>query len=105
MSEHRLIYADELYETLANKLTWLMKYGNCVYLKAGRDIKEAISEQPITYDIDEVVEEVKHLIAFEFNWLKISIFEKEYIDLTKIDVAERALRTKVVKLIKAGDQE
>ena len=48
MSEHRLIYADELYETLANKLTWLMKYGNYVYLKVGRDIEEAISEQPTT---------------------------------------------------------
>ena len=81
MSEHRLIYADELYETLANKLTWLMKYGNYVYLKVGRDIEEAISEQPTAYDIDEVVEEVKHLIALEFNWLRISMFEKEYIDL------------------------
>ena len=105
MSKHRMIYADELYETLANKLTWLMKYGNYVYLKVGRDIEEAISEQPTAYDIDEVVEEVKHLIAVEFSRLRVSIFEKEYIDLAKIDVAERALRTKVMKLIKAGEQE
>lgn len=59
MSEHRLIYADELYEALANKLTWLMKYGNYVYLKVGRDIEEAISEQPTAYDVDKVCEELK----------------------------------------------
>lgn len=61
MSEHRLIYADELYETLANKLTWLMKYGNYVYLKVGRDIEEAISEQPTAYDVDKVVKQLEEL--------------------------------------------
>ena len=61
MSKHRMIYADELYETLANKLTWLMKYGNYVYLKVGRDIEEAISEQPTAYDIDKVVEQLEEL--------------------------------------------
>ena len=61
MSKHRMIYADELYETLANKLTWLMKYGNYVYLKVGRDIEEAISEQPTAYDIDKVIEQLEEL--------------------------------------------
>lgn len=43
MSEHRLIYADELYDTLANKLTWLMmKYGDEVYLEVVKDIRKAI---------------------------------------------------------------
>ena len=42
MSEHKLIYADELYNTLANKLTWLMKHGYPIYLEVGEDIKEAI---------------------------------------------------------------
>lgn len=66
MSEHRLIYADELYDTLANKLTWLMmKYGDEVYLEVGKDIREAINEQP-TYDIDDVVEQLEyHAIEFE----------------------------------------
>lgn len=40
--EHRLIYADELYDTLANKLTWLMNYGYDVYLKVGKNIRKVI---------------------------------------------------------------
>lgn len=54
MSEHRLIYADELYDTLANKLTWLMNYGDEVYLEVGKDIREVIDDQP-TADVVEVV--------------------------------------------------
>ena len=59
MSEHRLIYADELYDTLANKLTWLMNYGDDVYLEVGKDIREVISDQPTAYDIDEVMEHLE----------------------------------------------
>lgn len=58
MSEHRLIYADELYDTLADKLTWLMKYDCDVYLEVGKDIREAINDQPTAYDIDKVVEQL-----------------------------------------------
>ena len=50
MSEHRLIYADKLYDTLADKLTWLMKYGDDVYLEVGEDIREVINEQSITFE-------------------------------------------------------
>ena len=91
----RLIDADKLLEELREYHPLSLSYG----------ILSDIEYFPTAYDIDKVVEEVKHLIALEFSRLRISIFEKEYIDLTKIDVAERALRTKVVKLIKAGDQE
>lgn len=58
MSEHRLIYADELYDTLADKLTWLMKYDCDVYLEVGKDIREAINDQPTAYDIDKVVKQL-----------------------------------------------
>ena len=59
MSEHRLIYADELYDTLANKLTWLMRHGVDVYLEAGEYIREAINDQPTAYDTDKVVERLE----------------------------------------------
>ena len=61
MSEHKLIYADELYNTLANKLTWLMKHGYPIYLEVGEDIKEAIDEQIIAYDVDKIVEELEEI--------------------------------------------
>lgn len=61
MSEHKLIYADELYNALANKLTWLMKHGYPIYLEVGEDIKEAIDEQIIAYDVGKVVEELEEI--------------------------------------------
>lgn len=68
MSEHRLIYADELYDTLANKLTWLMmKYGDEVYLEVGKDIREAINDQPTVQDIDKVVEQLEGEIELVVN--------------------------------------
>lgn len=63
MSEHRLIYADELYDTLADKLTWLMNYGDEVYLEVGKDIREAINDQP-TADVVEVVHGEWLVVAF-----------------------------------------
>lgn len=73
MSEHRLIYADELYDTLANKLTWLMRYGDSVYLEVGEDIREAINEQSTAYDIDNVVEQLECYLT---GWVPIeTIYE------------------------------
>lgn len=70
MSEHRPIYADELYDTLADKLTWLMKYGDDVYLEVGKDIREAISEQPTAYDIDKVVERLEELVEKNVGFIR-----------------------------------
>ena len=53
-----LISRSELYDQLANKLTWLMRYGNDVYLDVGSDVKDVIDNMPTAYDIDKVVEEL-----------------------------------------------
>lgn len=45
MRKYRLICADEFYDTLADELTWLMKYGDDVYLEVGECIREAINKQ------------------------------------------------------------
>ena len=57
-----LISRSELYDQLANKLTWLMAYGDDVYLDVGSDIKDVIDNMPIAYDIDKAVEELEEMI-------------------------------------------
>ena len=54
-----LISRSELYDQLANKLTWLMGYGDDLYLAVGSDIKDVIDNMPIAYDVDKVVEELE----------------------------------------------
>ena len=56
-----LISRSELYDQLANKLTWLMAYGDDVYLDVGSDIKDVIDNIPTAYDIDKVVEELEEI--------------------------------------------
>lgn len=53
-----LISRSELYDQLANKLTWLMGYGDDLYLAVGSDIRDVIYNMPTAYDIDKVVEEL-----------------------------------------------
>ena len=58
-----LISRSELYDELGNKLTWLMAYGDDVYLDVGSDIKDVIDNMPTAYDVDKVIkelEEAKH---------------------------------------------
>ena len=59
-----LISRSELYDQLANKLTWLMKYGDDVYLAVGSDIREVIYNMPTAYDIAKVVEELEERTDF-----------------------------------------
>ena len=54
-----LISRSELYDQLANKLTWLMGYGDDLYLAVGSDIRDVIYNMPTAYDIDKVVEELE----------------------------------------------
>lgn len=54
-----LISRSELYDELGNKLTWLMAYGDDVYLDVGSDIKDVIDNMPTAYDIGKVVSELK----------------------------------------------
>lgn len=55
----RLIDADKLYDDLADKLKWLMGYGDDVYLSVGDDIRCAVANQPTAYAPDKVVEQLK----------------------------------------------
>lgn len=57
----RLVDADKLYNDLADKLKWLMGYGDDVYLSAGDDIRCAVANQPTAYDPDKVVEQLEEL--------------------------------------------
>ena len=57
-----LISRSELYDELGNKLTWLMAYGDDVYLDVGSDIKDVIDNMPTAYNIDKVVEKLKYNI-------------------------------------------
>lgn len=54
----RLIDADKLYDDLADKLKWLMGYGDDVYLSVGDDIRCAVANQPTAYYPDKVVEQL-----------------------------------------------
>lgn len=55
----RLIDADALYDTLADKLLWLMNYGDETYLSVGNDIRNTIDAQPTAYNIEKVVEQLE----------------------------------------------
>ena len=54
----RLIDADALYDALADKLLWLMQYGDDTYLSVGNDIRKTIADQPTAYDVDKVAEQL-----------------------------------------------
>lgn len=54
----RLIDGDALYDALADKLLWLMQYGDDTYLSVGNDIRKTIADQPTAYDVDKVAEQL-----------------------------------------------
>ena len=58
-----LISRSDLYDQLANKLTWLMGYGDDLYLAVGSDIRDVIYNMPTAYSVDKVVEELEGKIA------------------------------------------
>lgn len=55
----RLIDADRLYDALADKLLWLMQYGDDTYLSVGDDIRKTIADQPTAYDVEKVAERLE----------------------------------------------
>lgn len=56
-----MIDTEKLYDIIANKLTWLMGYGEDVYLAAGEDIRSAIQEAEKTFDADEALKQLERL--------------------------------------------
>ena len=55
----QLIDREELYNTLAGELLWLMDYGLDVYGLVGECLNTAINSQP-AYDVDKVVEQLEN---------------------------------------------
>ena len=58
-----LISRSQLYDQLANKLTWLMRYGDDVYLAVGSDVRDVIYNMPTAYSVDKVVEQFEEIRA------------------------------------------
>ena len=50
---------SNFYDQLADKLTWLMEYGDDLYLAVGSDIRDVIYNTPTACDVDKVVENVR----------------------------------------------
>lgn len=97
----RLIDADKLYDDLADKLKWLMGYGDDVYLSVGDNIRCAIAEQPTAYDPDKVVAQLekkiqthKHVIEYE---KKNGTITEEFQQRKAVEVLEGA-----IDIVKAG---
>lgn len=67
-------------------------------------VRDMTFDHPTAYDIDKVVEEVKHLIAFEFNWLRAIMDEEGRITYGSLDIAEQGMR-EILRLIKKGGVE
>lgn len=56
-----MIDTEKLYDILSNKLTWLVDYGEEVYLAARADIRSAIHETRKTFDVDEALKQLERL--------------------------------------------
>lgn len=63
----KLIDADGLYDALADKLLWLMQYGDDVYLSVGNDIRKTIADQLTAYDIDNDKVDIEGEINYEYE--------------------------------------
>lgn len=55
-------------------------------------------------ETDKLINEVKRIIEFEFNWLRAIMHKDGYITYGSLNIAEREIK-KIVKMIKAGEQE
>lgn len=77
------IDTEKLYDIIANKLTWLMEYGEDVYLAAGEDIRSAIQEAAKPFDVNEAIvqlgrlEDQEPLLANLGFGTTVSIFRKD----------------------------
>lgn len=106
MSEHRLIYADELLEVFEQYLDEMQYVEESISKSARLSLIKWVidktNEQPTAYDIDKVVEEIKHQIQLEFDWLRAVKHEEGHINLSDLDIAERAMKSKAIEIVKGG---
>lgn len=56
-----LIDGDEVYESLASRLQWLMNFGDDIYISVGDDIRETMYSQEIYFDLARVTEQIKEV--------------------------------------------
>ena len=93
-----LISRSELYDELGNKLTWLMAYGDDVYLDVGSDIKVVIDNMPTAYDVDKVVEELEENASRYTKKYVTPYGNNGYRDVKAISV------NKAIEIVKAGGE-
>ena len=93
-----LISRSELYDELGNKLTWLMAYGDDVYLDVGSDIKDVIDNMPTAYDVDKVVEELEENASRYTKKYVTPYGNNGYRDVKAISV------NKAIEIVKAGGE-
>ena len=96
-----LISRSDLYDQLANKLTWLMGYEDDVYLAVGSDVKDVIYNMPTAYSVDKVVEELNQrkikLLSYAEDYEKTGDFEQAEI------YSQLAIEyTTAIKIVKQG---
>ena len=97
-----LISRSELYDELGNKLTWLMAYGDDVYLDVGSDIKDVIDNMPTAYDIENVVDELEKTMQ---DLSVIEVFSHIDFDSTiqsSLDNFLKAYNSELLRIIKQG---
>lgn len=81
--EKEMTDAEKFYNILSNKLIWLTKYGEEVYLAAREDIRSAIQETQKAFDTDnaliqlEILEEEEPLLASLRFGTMVTIFRRD----------------------------
>lgn len=93
-----LISRSALYDELGNKLTWLMSYGDDVYLDVGSDIKDVIDNLPIAYSVEKVVDELEEAKGnVPVNRLLDDIIKEKPKELGQLIAYDKA-----IKIVKQG---
>ena len=85
-----LISKDKFYQAIGDKLTWLMRYGDEVYLGVGDDIRTVFAEQPTTTEAeirDKAIEEfIDRLKNHEHeNWIDYHEYGITWSDIALIE--------------------
>lgn len=98
----RLVDADKLYNDLADKLKWLMGYGDDVYLSAGDDIRCAVANQPTAYDPDKVVEQLEEIKTGANTNCNRGCSDYDWSTGTCQGLCEEYLKKRAIEIVKAG---
>ncbi len=102
----RSIDEDKLYDDLADKLKWLMGYGDDVYLSVGDDIRCAVANQPTAYYPDKVVAQLEDEVKKYDKRIERRNGDCYFDETEKIKALEERARgiEKAIEIVK-GDRE